>query len=96
MEDNDLIRRSDVLGLIEVDFRYEQCNQVSDYVKNIPAVDAALVVHGRWKSMRGNFVTGGGNPMWGCNKCGKFIGASMNKPKYKYCPHCGAKMYETD
>lgn len=83
MENNDLISRSDVLELMEVDFRYEQCNQVSDYVENIPAVDAAPVVHGRWKGL---------DYTWECNKCHAQINRRLFSCNMHYCPNCGARM----
>lgn len=90
MENNDLISRSDVLELMEVDFRYEQCNQVSDYVENIPAVDAAPVVHGRW-DFSGVF---GGNLIYQCNLCGRIIVLHEHGDLKKEfpCCHCGARM----
>lgn len=83
MGNNDLIRRSDVLELMEVDFRYEQCNQVSDYVENIPAVDAVPVVHGRWVS------SGLGVKFINCSVCGK---QRFQIDATNFCPNCGARM----
>lgn len=51
-----------------------------------------VVVHGRWKPKRGNYITGGGNPLWCCSNCGYTVGASLLPPKSNYCPNCGAKM----
>lgn len=61
-------------------------------LKYVPTIDAVPVVRGRWRTIRGNYVTGGGNPMWGCSKCDYIYGATMMPPKYNYCPNCGAKM----
>jgi rubrerythrin len=51
----------------------------------IPAVDAAPVVHGRWKAIL--------NPFWDaeCSECGY---AKKNGWEWRFCPNCGAKMDE--
>ena len=97
MEKNDLISRSDVLELMEVDFRYEQCNQVSDYVENIPAVDAVPVVHGAWKPIHfeGGILSGENADR--CSACGydRLLGDEHGvryKTTYNFCPYCGARM----
>lgn len=52
-------------------------------IKCLPAVDAAPVVHGRWKAIL--------NPFWDaeCSECGY---AKKNGWKWGFCPNCGAKM----
>lgn len=55
----------------------------------LPAVDAAPVVHGRWKAAK----AGGPNyPFWDsrCSECG--YTTSMVIRNWNYCPACGAKM----
>lgn len=73
------------------EFSIRQCISV---VKKIPAADVAPAVHGQWKTKRGNYITGGGNPLWCCSNCGYVVGASLLPPKYNHCPSCGAKMQE--
>lgn len=56
-------------------------------VKNMPAADVALVVHGKWEFPI--FADGNANdPRCKCSECG-----SIETPlaRHKYCPNCGAK-----
>lgn len=55
-------------------------------ISNIPAVDAAPVVHGRWAHLGGD--------EWCCSACGFVITTegSWDKPTKKYCEDCGAMM----
>ena len=62
-----------------------------EYLADLPTVDVAEVKHGKWIYKRGDYITGGGNPLWCCSVCGEVVGASLAPPKYLYC-HCGAKM----
>ena len=53
------------------------------YVKRVPTIDAAPVVHGRWEY--------NGIPesvLSKCSVCGCLYGSSA----FNYCPNCGAKM----
>lgn len=59
---------------------------VKAVLRSIPAADVAPVVRGRWIF----------NDDWWefrCTNCHKSIG---NIEKYKYCPHCGARMDGTE
>lgn len=57
-------------------------------IEEAPAVDAAPVVHGRWKyhppfaSIAGSYL---------CSACG-FLTFASGVIGYNYCPRCGAKM----
>lgn len=53
--------------------------------ENAPAVDAALVVHGRWEPFRGKSYS-----RKECSCCG-WDGQEWIK-FYNFCPNCGAKM----
>lgn len=59
-------------------------------IEKIPAVDAAPVVHARWKSVK----AGASNnyPFWDskCSECG--YTTAMTQTGWLYCPHCGARM----
>lgn len=70
---------------------------LADRVKEAPAADVALIVHGRWLNFTGNFSTAE------CNRCGELYEVSPDenpcedffsafKQLYKFCPNCGAKM----
>ena len=53
---------------------------------DLPAVDVAPVVHGRWER-RGS--------SWHCTRCGKgyrIICGAVAANGHKNCPNCGAKM----
>lgn len=66
---------------------------VEDMIENAPAVDAAPVVHGRWRSIK---AVGGPNyPYWDakCSECGY---TTKSTAGWLYCPHCGAKMDKED
>ena len=56
-------------------------------IRQMPAVDAVEVVHGRWIKSES---------MVRCAKCSNCKGwvtkHSVNEPDSKYCPNCGAKM----
>ena len=48
-------------------------------IENATAVDAAPVVHGRWKRR--------GRNLGECSECGEVV-----MVRYPYCPNCGANM----
>lgn len=54
-------------------------------VKDAPTIDAAPVVHGRWK-WEGRFKA--------CSECGSYIDFdnTLGAGHWHYCPNCGAKM----
>lgn len=59
-------------------------------IQDLPAVDVAPVVHGRWKYNTDFQV-------WNCSECGEnphkgtgVVVSEENLPAY--CPHCGARM----
>ena len=90
MPNNDLISRAAVLDAIdhERDLLIEQKRFGAEHVvvhharrliEELPTVDAAPVVHGRW--------TDKGSLSCRCSRCG-----CKSNNEYKYCPHCGTKM----
>lgn len=58
------------------------------FVEGIPAADVSPVRHGRW-THDGQRVRCGVD-WWHCSNCGSL--ASGVEIKFRYCPHCGAKM----
>ena len=54
-------------------------------VDDAQAVDAALVLHGRWEP----YQTRSGKNWWQCSICGE---VSEHKKNHNYCHFCGAKM----
>ena len=80
---SDLIRRNDVLWITKETGAWETQNRV----RELPAVDAAPVVHGRWRQ--------DDEDAWTCTACGNmwtFLDGGPNENNAKYCPMCGAKM----
>ena len=72
---------------------------IRKYFEELPAVDAAPVVHGRWVDEEGNPVPWcdalPSTPAYSCwcNQCGAWLVASDEYPVYGlFCPACGAKM----
>ena len=62
-------------------------------IDNAPTIDAVEVVHGEWIP---NPKIGWGET-WVCSICGERTTSSvMGKPRYRYCPWCGAKMKGAD
>lgn len=63
------------------------CESYKEWLENLPTADVIPVKHGHWI----------GKPLAGystvkCSACGSaFV---ENNGKWKYCPHCGAKMDE--
>lgn len=69
-----------------------------DDVKNAPTIDAEPIRHGRWEHGReisrsyiGDACIGVQYEDWKCSNCG-IVCEQSDKPKYKYCPVCGARM----
>lgn len=61
-----------------------------DMVKNLPVVDAAPVVHGRWIDDRTDIV---------CSVCNAaysyeimYMNRNFEREDLKFCPNCGTKM----
>ena len=99
----ELIEREAALTVIEQAAAWGQGhNAIYDDMRDIPSVDAAPVVHGRWKTINGKgCFTGGGNPLWGCSKCRHIIGfcpdvTGDHYADYLYCPMCGRTMKGAD
>ena len=82
---DDLISRAALLN--DLSYCAPELWQDEEYIKakiiKQPAVDAAPVVHGRWKTVL--------NPFWDakCSECGY---AKKNGWEWRFCPNCGAKM----
>ena len=56
---------------------------IRDYIDSAPAVDAAPVVHGRWKD--------NGNGTVSCNCCATWF-PKTRQSQLLFCGYCGAKM----
>jgi hypothetical protein len=84
---DDLISRQEALDALALVAKTNYVLYVAQYarraLKNLPAVDASPVVHGRWKAIL--------NPFWDaeCSECGY---AKKTGWEWGFCPNCGAKM----
>ena len=52
---------------------------ILDTIDEAPTIEAAPVVHGRWKQR--------GKNLGECSECGEVV-----LVRYRYCPNCGARM----
>lgn len=90
---DDLIPRAAAIEAFDderVDRNYGDVSpeSVIGVIESIPAVDAAPVVHGRWK-----IALTDKNEFWAnyCSVCNTYLPYGIEwKPNY--CPNCGAKM----
>lgn len=56
--------------------------QIWDKLQTLPSADVEPVRHGRWEWIGGR--------SWRCSECEWIHGP--NKPRFHYCPNCGARM----
>lgn len=98
MQRNDLISRAALcemlkkrIGTPEGDATLMEINLC---IVEAPAVDAASVVHGRWKAVKAGCSNN--YPSWDskCSVCG--YTTAMTQTGWLYCPHCGARMDERE
>ena len=62
-------------------------------IDRIPEADVAPVVHGSWDGAADGYADGElVYDMWSCSVCGFDADGADEKPTWKYCPNCGAKM----
>lgn len=90
---NDLISRAAALEIIEAvkNVSWSQsgkvlCGKMYSQIKDLPAVDAAPVRHGRWINENPDDSL---DPRMRCSIC---TGIESPLIKWRYCPYCGAKM----
>ena len=61
-------------------------------LRDVPAADVVLVVHGRWDDS-GRYTFPSGNAAVRCTNCGCALTESEYRlNNWNYCPVCGAKM----
>lgn len=66
---------------------------MSQFIENLPAADVAPVVCGRWDGTADGYYNGElVYDIWNCSECGFDADGADEKPEWKYCPNCGAKM----
>ena len=83
----ELIEREAAIAKVEPD-EYYHSNEVKAMLEDLPTIDAAPVVHGRW--------TFGGDGIIQCSLCEMTYPSqgAFKKAFYPmhYCPNCGARM----
>lgn len=86
---DDLISRSVLRKRIVKDYRKEFFGSVLwNILDDMPTIDAAPVVHGRWIERKSIHADSG--VVAKCSICKKDI--QYLGQRLKYCPNCGAKM----
>mgnify|MGYP003309555592 CR=1 FL=1 len=101
---NDLISRDEALRMLKFKKNWcygsgsmEDIDRVMEDIKNLPAVDAEPVRHGRWIHCNGK------SNLWYCSECGEKILYNQTRRTYniekrpvhevnKYCRGCGENM----
>lgn len=64
---------------------------------NDAVYDGTLKIYTQRKIGKWLYRIGWGGAGWICSECGeRTVSAVMGKPRYIYCPICGAKMGDTD
>ena len=64
-----------------------------EVIIGVPAVGVAPVRHGYWVGTGDGYADGElVYDMWACSECGFDADGADEKPDWKYCPSCGAKM----
>ena len=70
-------------------------------IDSIPAADVRTVVRGRWELLQVADEAGDKWNRWFCSECGHVAAVGWEhtrdgaKPKYNFCPNCGAVMEES-
>lgn len=89
---DDLISRAAALDAISTE---GGCGMCASIVLDIPAVDAAPVIHGRWVKMTG-MMPPEYHGHYECSECQWHMKGLRNswtrEEELSYCPNCGAKM----
>ena len=73
------------------------CGKMYSQIKDLPAVDAAQVVHGRWQEKHVDYASDCAIDELQsakCSVCGLYHTAPYMYyfSDYKFCPNCGARM----
>lgn len=74
----------DFLQIIPIDLGYREIEDVENFVKELPTIDAVPVRHGRWVK-KGQWYC--------CTECGtEMFFTGVYDPNQHYCYYCGVKM----
>lgn len=62
-------------------------------IENFPAADVVPVAHAWWQGTADGYADGElVYDMWECSACGYDADGTDDKPCWRYCPNCGARM----
>lgn len=91
------IRRDLEMSVMTDDF-YKGANYVLSKVYKAKRVEAEPIRHGHWDADADGYADGElVYDHWYCSECGwDDNGFLEEKPNYKYCPNCGAKMEDNE
>lgn len=83
---DEYISRNEAIRAVQLSYgNYEATRKA---IFELPAADVAPVRQGLWAHEGPRFR--GGVDWWRCSNCGSL--ASGVETKFRYCPHCGARM----
>lgn len=69
------------------------CKYVIDKIKTFPAAEVEPVQQGQWEGSADGYANGVlVYDMWRCSECGFDADGAEEKPEWKFCPNCGARM----
>lgn len=72
--------------------RKVEAREILNFIKTLPTIHPEPPKRGKWLYRIGRDGDG-----WICSECGeRTVSAVMGKPRYIYCPICGAKMEGND
>lgn len=99
MKSNDMISRAAALevinavkGVVWSQSGKVLCGKMFSQIKDLPAVDAVPVVHGRWSEKRWMTEYDWGVINHRAIVCSACKGEIADGERTRYCPNCGAKM----
>ena len=97
---DDLIKAFEALDLMKEEYAESFTNMAGNrsmeieyakgYIDNAKTIDSVPVVHAHWELAHEDTAY---DNVWICSNCGEDF-TQHRKPKFIYCPNCGAKMDE--
>jgi len=82
------------LGVRYHQFGAVQCTaqNIIEHINNgtFPIIEAEPVRYGRWVDPEDD----NGGTEWHCSECGFTVKTLISRPRYRFCPNCGARMDE--
>ena len=84
--------------IADSDCTKEDAGTVQYVLSHTPTIEAEPVRHGHWDADADGYADGEFvYDHWFCSECGwDDSGFLEEKPNYKYCPYCGARMEDDE